>query len=320
MCTRCTEFSIDTYNKVIIMKQLLFIILVICIFLMVGCQEDVPIEAPTELDPPYLDATWEETTNPPQTESTIGGTTPDTEERSDATTATQPVSPESTTAPTEGKAKNDNKEPATTVTEPAATTAPPTEATNPPTEAATQPTEAVKPTDPPTEERSPQATEPTEPEVSKATAADVQAIAAKMVEYLNAYRLEQGSPAATVLPGLTQYAEYRSRQLVSNFAHDTADERAAATALEYGSYVDPALFGMTGDPYYTANAREAIAKTDFGGSVEDVAAYLARMTRNSSSHWSYVGGAGYTYIGVGITYENGVWYCDIAVTSKNTDN
>ena len=165
----------------------------------------------------------------------------------------------------------------------------------------------------------PSATFPNEQEEQKATAADVNAIASKMVEYLNAYRTEQGSPAATVLPGLTQYAEYRSRQLVTNFAHDTFDERAAATALEYGSYVDPSLFGITGDPYYTANAREAIAKTDYGGSIENVAAYLARMTRNSSSHWSYVGSAGYTYIGVGITYKNGIWYCDIAVTEKNTD-
>ena len=307
-------------NMVIIMKQLLFFLLAICLVLLIGCQAENAFVDPTETDQTVLDATWQEATNPPQTESTIGETTPATEERSDVTTATQSVSPETTTTPTEGKAKNDNEEPATTVTEPPATTAPPQEETNPPTEAATKPTEAEKPTDPPDEETEPPATFPSEPEVPKATAADVQAIADLVVEYLNAYRLEQGSPAATVLPGLTRYAEYRSRQLVSNFAHDTADERAAATALEYGSYVDPSLFGMTGNPYYTANAREAIAKTDFGGSVEDVAAYLARMTRNSSSHWSYVGGAGYSFIGVGITYENGVWYCDIAVTSKDTDS
>lgn len=305
---------------VIIMKQLLFFLLAICLVCLMGCQAENTITDPTETDHTALDATWQQTTNPPQTESTIGETTPANEERSDVTTATQSVSPETTTTPTEGKAKNDNEEPATTVTESPVTTAPPQEETNPPTEAATKPTEAVKTTDPPDEETEPPATFPSEPEVPKATAADVLAIADLVVEYLNAYRLEQGSPAAAVQPGLTRYAEYRSRQLVSNFAHDTADERAAATALEYGSYVDPSLFGMTGDPYYTANAREAIAKTDFGGSVEDVAAYLARMTRNSSSHWSYVGGAGYSFIGVGITYENGVWYCDIAVTSKDTDS
>lgn len=77
---------------------------------------------------------------------------------------------------------------------------------------------------------------------------------------------------------------------------------------------------MIGEPYYTANAREAIAKTEFGGTIDDVANHLARMARNSSSHWSYVGGARYVYLAAGITYEGGVWYYDIAVTSVNTDN
>lgn len=305
------------YNMVMLMKQLLFVILVICILLLIGCQSKPFTDNSLNTEPPFWDATWQNNINPPET--TTADETSATEERSDTTTPTQAVSPETNPPPTEGTAKNDNKEPATTVTEPPATTAPPKEETSPPTEEATKPTEAVKPTDPPVEETKPSATFPTEQEEPKATAADVDAIASQMVELLNAYRTEQGSPAATVLPGLTQYAEYRSRQLVSNFAHDTSDERAAATALAYGTYIDPSVYGINGDPYYTANAREAIAKTDFGGSVDAVAARLARMARNSSSHWSYVGGAGYTYIGVGITYKNGIWYCDIAVTETNTD-
>ena len=305
------------YNMVMLMKQLLFVILVICILLLIGCQSKPFTDNSLNTEPPFWDATWQNNINPPET--TTADETSATEERSDTTTPTQAVSPETNPPPTEGTAKNDNKEPATTVTEPPATTAPPKEETTPPTEEATKPTEAVKPTDPPVEEAKPSATFPTEQEEPKATATDVDAIASKMVELLNGYRTEQGSPAATVLPGLTQYAEYRSRQLVSNFAHDTSDERAAATALAYGTYIDPSVYGINGDPYYTANAREAIAKTDFGGSVDAVAARLARMARNSSSHWSYVGGAGYTYIGVGITYKNGIWYCDIAVTETNTD-
>ena len=305
------------YNMVMLMKQLLFVILVICILLLIGCQSKPFTDNSLNTEPPFWDATWQNNINPPET--TTADETSATEERSDTPTPPQAVSPETNPHPTEGTAKNDNTEPATTVTEPPATTAPPKEETSPPTEEATKPTEAVKPTDPPVEETKPSATFPTEQEEPKATAADVDAIASQMVELLNAYRTEQGSPAATVLPGLTQYAEYRSRQLVSNFAHDTSDERAAATALAYGTYIDPSVYGINGDPYYTANAREAIAKTDFGGSVDAVAARLARMARNSSSHWSYVGGAGYTYIGVGITYKNGIWYCDIAVTETNTD-
>ena len=300
------------------MKQLLIVILAICIILLMGCQSESHQTEPTETDPSVMDATWQDINNTHQTEST-GETTPATEGRSDTQTPTQTVSPENNQTPTEGKTKTDNEGSATTATEPKETTPPPTEETRPKGEEKQPPTEATNPPPDPTEESKPPATDPTEPEDPKATAADAGAIASKVMEYLNAYRTEQGSPAATVLPGLTQYAEYRSRQLVTNFAHDTFDERAAATALEYGSYIDPSLYGMNGDPYYTANAREAIAKTDFGGSIDAIAARLARLTRNSSSHWSYVGSAQYSYIGVGITYENGVWYCDIAVTGSNTD-
>ena len=76
---------------------------------------------------------------------------------------------------------------------------------------------------------------------------------------------------------------------------------------------------MTGEPYYTANAREAIAKTSFGGTVDDVAKHIARVAKNSSSHWTYVGGAEYKFIAVGIAYDSGFWYCDIAMARENTD-
>lgn len=158
--------------------------------------------------------------------------------------------------------------------------------------------------------------EPTVEIIPNATKEDCEAIAQKVLEYINSYR---GTPA-TKLPGLTEYAEYRSRQLVGNFAHDTDDERAAATALCYGEYVDPALYGMTGEPYYTAGAREAIAKAGYAGSVDEVAENLALLVKNSSGHWAYVGSSDYAYIAVGVTYESGMWYCDIAMAMENTDN
>ena len=154
----------------------------------------------------------------------------------------------------------------------------------------------------------------------KASASDCSVIADKVIEYINILRIEEGVGSTVKLFGLTEYAECRSRQLVSNFAHDTVDERAAATALKYGEYIEPSLYGMTGKPYYTANAREAIAKTSFGGTVDDVAKHIARMAKNSSGHWGYVGGENYQYIAVGITYENGNWYCCIAMSKENMDN
>ena len=157
---------------------------------------------------------------------------------------------------------------------------------------------------------------PSEPEKSYAGAEDARAVADKVLEYINSFRT---SPAVK-LPGLTSYAEYRSRQLIGNFAHDTNDERAAATALQYGEYVDPSVFGGSGEPYYRANAGEAIAKAGYVGTVEEVAYKLATLVRNSAEHWCYIGSAEYGYIAVGVTYESGMWYCDIAVAAENTDN
>ena len=94
-------------------------------------------------------------------------------------------------------------------------------------------------TPPQTEPETKPAEPPSEPENSCAGVEDARAVADKVLEYINSFRT---SPAVK-LPGLTSYAEYRSRQLIRNFAHDTNDERAAATALQYGEDVDPSVYG-----------------------------------------------------------------------------
>ena len=207
-----------------------------------------------------------------------------------------------------------------------------TTVTSDPTENET--TAPAKPADPmsttePESEKAPESTTPpqTEPETKPteppsesakayAGAEDARVVADKVLEYINSFRT---SPAVK-LPGLTSYAEYRSRQLIGNFAHDTNDERAAATALRYGEYVDPSVYGGSGEPYYRANAGEAIAKAGYVGTVDEVAYKLATLVRNSAEHWCYIGSAEYGYIAVGVTYESGMWYCDIAVAAENTDN
>lgn len=172
----------------------------------------------------------------------------------------------------------------------------------------TEPTESsTETTQPPAEE--------TVPEEPRAGRNDTAAVAQRVLEYINQYR----SSPATKLSGLTEYAKYRSRQLVSNFAHDTADQRAAATALQYGEYVDPSVFGGSGQPYYRANAREAIAKAGYVGTVDEVAMKLATLVKNSPNHWNYIGDSQYCYIAVGVTYESDMWYCAITVALINTD-
>ena len=121
-----------------------------------------------------------------------------------------------------------------------------------------------------------------------------------MLHYINEFR----DVPVTYLPDLAEYARYRSRQLISKFAHDTADQRAAATELQYGEYVDPDVFGGSGQPYYRANAREAIAKAGYVGTVDEVAFKLTSLVRNSPNHWNYIGSSEYSYIAVGVTYES----------------
>ena len=181
----------------------------------------------------------------------------------------------------------------------------------------TKPTETTKPQTEPTQKEPettnpPAETVPTEPRAGKN---DTAAVAQRVLEYINQYR----SSPATRLSGLTEYAQYRSRQLVSNFAHSTADQRAAATALQYGEYVDPSVFGGSGQPYYRANAREAIAKAGYVGTIDEVAMKLATLVKNSPNHWNYIGDSQYCYIAVGVTYESDMWYCAITVASENTD-
>ena len=67
-------------------------------------------------------------------------------------------------------------------------------------------------------------------------------------------------------------------------------------------------------------SREAIAKAGYVVTVDSVAKQLANLVKNSSGHWAYVGSDEYPYIAVGVTYESGMWYCDIAMARENTDN
>ena len=145
-------------------------------------------------------------------------------------------------------------------------------------------------------------------------------VAQKVAEYINQFRTEQGDVTATVIPGLTEYCKYRCTQLKTNFAHDTADQRAAAEALQYGEYVDWSLYGVEGEEnYYTANVREAIGKGNWGGTADEIAYSIANGFRSSKGHWSYVGSSKYTYMAVGVMYDGYYWYVCVCMDSENTD-
>ena len=79
----------------------------------------------------------------------------------------------------------------------------------------------------------------TKPETpANATEADTKAVADRVIYHLNRARANIGSGELKKLPRLTGYAEYRSSQLPSKFAHDISDWFAAAKATGYGRYTE----------------------------------------------------------------------------------
>ncbi|HBJ10204.1 MAG TPA: hypothetical protein DDY61_00495 [Ruminococcaceae bacterium] len=154
----------------------------------------------------------------------------------------------------------------------------------------------------------------TKPETpANATAADTKAVADRVIYYLNKARADIGSGELKKLPRLTVYAEYRSSQLPSNFAHDISDWFAAAKATGYGRYTEM----PDGGGSYDIGAQEAIAMAGVVGSADKIGQCLAQIIIDSSRHWPYVGSDDMKYTGVGVTCIDDLWYTCIMVTTTD---
>lgn len=151
--------------------------------------------------------------------------------------------------------------------------------------------------------------------IKNATAADTRKVADKVIFYLNKARAGIGSGELSKLLGLTRYAEYRSGQLISNFAHDPGDWNKAAEATGYGKYIDLSESVGTPQGYYDIGAREAIAMAGIVGSTDRIAETLAQIIIDSPRHWSYVGSNEMKYTGVGVSCNADMWYAAIMVTN-----
>ena len=152
------------------------------------------------------------------------------------------------------------------------------------------------------------------PEIpANATAADTKAVADRVIYYLNRARANIGSGELKKLPRLTVYAEYRSSQLPSNFAHDISDWFAAAKATGYGRYTEM----PDGSGSYDIGAQEAIAMAGIVGSADKIGQCLAQIIIDSSRHWQYVGSDEMKYTGVGVTCVDDLWYTCIMVTTTD---
>ncbi len=166
-------------------------------------------------------------------------------------------------------------------------------------------------TEPP--KRNPQSTEPPNSTESKPSVPDRTEVQGLTAQYINEYR----STPMKVLPGLTQVAEYRSRQLITNFSHD--EDLDVCTQLQYGEYVDMGKYGYPEDSYYRGFNREAIAKGNWAGTADDIARKIAEGFKNSMNHWKYLGSDEYRYMAVGCTYDAAtcMWYCCVCISSEN---
>lgn len=148
---------------------------------------------------------------------------------------------------------------------------------------------------------------------ANATAADTKAVADRVIYYLNKARGDIGGGELKKLPRLTGYAEYRSSQLPSNFAHDISDWFAAAKATGYGRYTEM----PDGSGSYDIGAQEAIAMAGIVGSADKIGQCLAQIIIESHRHWQYVGSDEMKYTGVGVTCVDDLWYTCIMVTATD---
>ena len=148
---------------------------------------------------------------------------------------------------------------------------------------------------------------------ANATEADTKAVADRGIYYLNRARANIGSGELKKLPRLTEYAEYRSSQLPSNFAHDISDWFAAAKATGYGRYTEM----PDGSGSYDIGAQEAIAMAGIVGSADKIGECLAQIIIESHRHWQYVGSDEMKYTGVGVTCVGDLWYTAIMVTTTD---
>lgn len=255
----------------------------------------------------------------PSTESppTIASETVITETPTETTppvTAVEPTEKEKDPLPTENKEQA--TEPTTTVTKPTTTVTKPTKETKP--TATTKPTESSAAENAEPKQETPPKTEESQEEVyvgiqwPEVDPADIERL---VVEKVNAYRIAQGDTVATMLPGLTEVARYRAKELITNFEH--LAEQHISTELKYGQYVDLAPYGLPDDSYYKGYSREAIGRGDWFATAESMSDHIASGFRNSQKHWSYVGSSKYQYIAVGVTKADDKWYVCILMSDEN---
>lgn len=281
------------------MKRILLITALILIFL-TGCANSTELEntnesnvSKTHIAESQIEQTEsDEPSNTTESNAAASSFSASKETENSASATTETQVPQNTQKPV----KDESKETVSNSTD-TQTTSTTTETTSSETEPSSETTVTQTPTRP-----------------------DAKEVEKKVAEYINQLRVAQGDTETIILPGLTAVAEYRANQLISNFAHDTADQRTALAYYQYGEYVDMTLYGGDeSDNYYCGYNREAIGKGNWGGTANEIAKKIAEGVKNSSNHWRYVGSSEYGYMAVGVVYHPATssWYVCICMSSKD---
>ena len=302
--------------KKYLIKSSAFTLALAMVLGLASCKDDVQVETATDV------AAVESASDIVTTASTTSQTEATTEVVTEIVTDAQGNTQVVTVAQAEGAttAKSDTK----ASTNGNSNASPATKATA----KTTKKTNAVKATTKSTAKATTKATtKATSSSEKPAGKGDERAVAKAAIKWINYYRQQQGKPAAIEMPGkATQYAQGRSKQLVTNFAHDWEDEKKVLNSMKYGRYVDSYEWnGKIIEGYYQTDLSSAIC---VGGVVsqntaDEVGKRIATIFKNSSGHWSYVGDTdndGYNYIAVGVSCDECRWYVDVEMATANIDN
>lgn len=152
----------------------------------------------------------------------------------------------------------------------------------------------------------------------------------RVLDWLNKYRAKEGAPAVILSNKLTEFSQYRAKQLTTNFAHSFEDACAAAEATHcgayYSDYIDPNTGEFVPAHWGGEGYGEVIARLSSSeylvvgdeGKVDSVAKQIIDLFWESSAHHAILAERpDFTiYVGIGV-YRGHV--C-ISLSSHNQDD
>lgn len=164
-----------------------------------------------------------------------------------------------------------------------------------------------------------------------------QKVVQKVCDLLNEHRINQGVPKRRLLPGLNKIAQFRVKQLSTDFSHEWTDEEGTvwdaaeyvAMHFKYGEYTKESETRYDATTDTVIETGKVIESYSFGGDEncgkgkilnmdnEKLAKYIVEGFKNSNSHWTSLMSEELKFDGIGLYIKNGNWYCCINSSIEN---